>query len=51
MAEAKLEEAKVFWGQGEGTKGLSIVRNLLRAYANHDDVRAETLLYTGTFWV
>eukprot|EP00026_Physarum_polycephalum_P000025 Phypoly_transcript_00025.p1 GENE.Phypoly_transcript_00025~~Phypoly_transcript_00025.p1 ORF type:complete len:3119 (+),score=637.15 Phypoly_transcript_00025:93-9449(+) len=47
MAEAKLEEAKVLWGQGEGTKGLSIARNLLKSYKQQDIVRAEALLYTG----
>ena len=47
MAEAKLEEAKVLWGQGEGTKGLSIVRHLLKSYKQQDVIRAEALLYTG----
>lgn len=47
MAEAKLEEAKVLWGQGEETKGLSIVRQLLKLYKSTNKVRAEALLYTG----
>lgn len=47
MAEAKLEEAKVLWGQGEETKGLAVVRHLLKAYKTNDKVRAEALLYTG----
>lgn len=48
MAEARLEEAKVMWGQQERTKGLSIVRNLLRTYPTRDEARADALLYTGT---
>lgn len=47
MAEAQLEEAKVLWGQGEGTKGVSIVRHLLKQHKQQDLVRAEALLYTG----